>query len=113
MTFDLAAARHCAQIVARLYRGRDVPERIRRHLESLMDGSEAGTEPEAGQPESRHDLIGAATAAKLLDCSTRYVTRIANDLDGVQVDGGVWVFNRATVTEYVLAKNEGRQHDCV
>lgn len=108
---DMGAARHCAQLVEQLYKGREIPLRLRRHIEALNTGSAGGTEPEAPQGESSHDLIGTATAAELLSCSTSYVRRIAPDLDGVQVDGGPWVFSRAAVRAYALAKDEGKRRD--
>lgn len=106
---DRAAARHVEQIVDRFYRGR-IPPRIRRHLDSA--GSDLGTKREVLQGESTYEPIGTTTAAELLDCSARYVTRIAADLDGIQIDGGVWVFDRAAVTEYVAAKSERKRRDC-
>lgn len=110
---DIAAARHCAQIVARLYRGRDMPERLRRHIAELS--SEVGTGSAAPQSHSKHDdldLIGVATAASILGVSRRYVRRIAADLDGQRIDGRTWVFDRQVVAAYASARTVGRQRDC-
>ncbi|MDQ1306113.1 MAG: hypothetical protein QG671_1945 [Actinomycetota bacterium] len=111
MSIDIAAARHCAQLAASLYRGRELPDRLRRHIAEL--GSEVGTGSAAAQPHSKHDdLIGVATAASILGVSQRYVRRIAADLDGTRIDGRTWVFDRQVVAAYASARTVGRQRDC-
>lgn len=104
---DIGAARYCARITASLYRGREIPERIRAHLDWLS--SDHGTESSAREPHSNHDdldLIGVATAARILGVSQRYVRRIHADLDGVRIDGRFWIFDRAAVVAYAQAKSE-------
>lgn len=110
---DIGAARYCAKLTAGFYRGREIPARIRAHIDWLS--SDHGTEPAAPQPQLSHDdldLIGVATAARILGVSQRYARRIHADLDGVRIDGNVWVFQRPTVVAYAQAKSERGQHDC-
>ena len=106
---DLGAARYCARMTASLYRGREIPERLRRHLTSLM--SEPGPEPAVQQQQSTHDLIGIAAAARILGVTQRHVRRIAADLDGVRIDGRFWIFDRQVVVAYASAKAAARQRD--
>jgi len=112
---DLAAARHCARIAASHYRhaGVELPQRLKEHLrvlESTPASSAAGTECEAAQASSTHDLIGTDQAAQILGCSTRYVCRIAADLDGRRVSGR-WSFDKQLVVAYGVAKADRRQCD--
>lgn len=109
VSIDIAAARHCAQLTARLYRGRDMPERLRRHIAALM--SDIGPDRQAQQQQSTYEPIGIAAAARILKCTPRHARRIAADLDGVRIDGNVWVFHRDAVVAYAQAKAQRGQHD--
>lgn len=106
---DIGAARYCARVTASLYRGRPVPERLRRHITSLM--SDNGPETQAPQEQSTYEPIGIGTAARILGVTQRHVRRIAADLDGTRIDGRFWIFDREVVEAYARAKAAGRQRD--
>ena len=97
------AVRYCVAetIRRRLLTGAPVPAWMRslhQHLTSSADG----TEHEAPQQQS-DQAIDTAEAAQILGCSTRYIRKIATDLDGQQI-AGRWIFHRHNVTEYAEAK---------
>lgn len=96
------AARYCvAEVVRRrLLTGTPVPPWLRglhQHLSSAH-----GTETQVVQQESEV-MIDTDEAAQILGCSTRYIRRIAADLDGQNI-AGRWIFNRRNVTDYAEAK---------
>ena len=108
---DLGAARHCARLAASCYGHANVemPQRLKDHLDYLSAlGSRHGTEYEGGQQESNNDFIDADQAARTLGCSSRYVRRIAADLDGRKI-AGRWIFDKKLVDQYGTAKAGGRQ----
>lgn len=106
---DLRACRYVAAEVIRNRRHfqQPIPAWLRgldRRLDAELRASSAhGTETEAGQQNL--EMVGTAEAARILECSTRWVRRIAADLDG-QRTGRDWIFRRATVTEYATARKE-------
>ncbi|BBZ25421.1 helix-turn-helix domain-containing protein [Mycolicibacter hiberniae] len=54
-------------------------------------------------PSTEEELIDTAEAASILSCSTRWVRRIRDQLDGRDI-GGRWLFPRRTVVMYVERK---------
>lgn len=75
-------------------------------LRSLdVEMSSRGLESTAAQSDSVQQPISSAQAAKLIGCTRRHVSRIANDLDGLLV-AGRWMFDPATVAEYAAARRE-------
>lgn len=67
-------------------------------------GSARGTKTIGQQEESKqHQWIDTAEAAKIMKCSTRYVTKIAPALDGT-LCGGRWIFPRHAVIEHAEGK---------
>lgn len=107
---DLIAARLCARIAASHYRlaGLTMPPHLRAHIEAVEAGSVSGTESgcNAEQLEYDPDPISTIEAASILGCSTRYVRRIAESLDGRNI-AGRWVFDKQTVTDYAMARRAG------
>lgn len=102
------AVRYCVAetIRRRLLTGAPVPAWMRslhQHLTSSADG----TDHEVSQQDSTQ-AIDTAEAAQILGCSTRYIRRIAADLDGERI-AGRWIFHRHNVTEYAEAK--GAPHE--
>ncbi|MGV0618171.1 hypothetical protein ABQE58_25085 [Mycolicibacterium elephantis] len=97
------AVRYCvAEVVRRrLLGGQPVPAWLR-SLHHHLTSSVGGTDTAVPQRESS-EAIDTAEAARILGCSTRYIRRIAADLDGQHV-AGRWIFHRHTVTEYAEAK---------
>lgn len=99
---QLRAARYCVAetVRRRLLAGAPVPAWLRslnQHLSSAY-----GTESEERQQQSE-PMIDTAEAAHILGCSTRYIRRIAADLDGEHI-AGRWIFHRQNVTTYAEAK---------
>lgn len=108
VTVDLAAARYCAQVVERLYRGRELPEPIRRHVDHLAACASASESANPG-PQLGHDHIGTTEAARILGCTTARVRAIAEHvLDGTK-PGRDWQFDRATVIAYAAGRRPGRR----
>jgi hypothetical protein len=70
---------------------------------SSGDGTENDTE-EIELVGMDDDLVDTVAAAEILGCSSRWVRRIAADLDGQQC-GRSWVFHRQSVTDYAEAKH--------
>lgn len=97
------AVRYCVAetVRRRLLCGAPVPAWLRK-LHQQLTSSVCGTDSTVPQQESI-EAIDTDEAAKILGCSTRYIRRIASDLDGQRI-AGRWIFNRATVTEYADAK---------
>lgn len=94
---------HCRQS------GRRVPEGYGALLTELefqlisADGSrKPGDETELGRSA---ELIDTTEVATILGCTTRRVRQISTDLDGRRI-GGIWLFDRKTVTEYADQKGE-------
>jgi hypothetical protein len=78
---------------------------LHHHLLTSVDGNE--TTAPSGQLTLDEELIDTYEAAEILRCSTRRVTQIHTDLDGVKI-GRTWVFRRQTVADYAEAKGDGR-----
>ena len=74
-----------------------------RDLDNSADGSQT---PTAARELPTEDLIDTSQAAGILGCTTRRVTQIHADLDGVKI-ARTWVFRRQTVVEYAQAKGMG------
>lgn len=102
---QLPAIRYCVAetVRRRLLTGAPVPEWMRRLDHHLRAMSAHGPKPVAVQPQSETEVIDTATAAQILGCSRRHVTRLAADLDGQQI-AGRWIFHHHNVTEYAQAK---------
>jgi hypothetical protein len=77
-------------------------------LFDLLDAASVnGTETHgAGEQFNLDSLIDTHEAAEILHCTTRRVTQIHADLDGVKI-GRTWIFRRQTVAEYADAKGVG------
>lgn len=108
-----ALIRYCvAEMVRRRQLcGQPVPNRIHDLRLFLAAMTVDGTQNHSGATElvqGQGDLIDTEKAAEILGYSTRYIRRIASDLDGQRVSGR-WAFNARTVTEYAEARN--RRHD--
>jgi hypothetical protein len=77
-----------------------------------LDASVRGSGKSSPEPQSTDDddldLIDTAEAAEILNCSTRWVREIRNDLDALSI-GGRWVFRRQNVVEY--ADMRGREYE--
>ena len=73
--------------------------KIRLAWERSADGPENDDAPE----QLDQELIDAAEVASILNVTTRQARRLASDLDG-RKRGGVWLFPRQAVTEYMEAK---------
>lgn len=108
VSVDQAAAEYCAQVVERLYRGRELPPPVRRHVDQLAACASA-TQSADPRPQLSHDHIGTTEAARILGCTTSYVRSIAeNVLDGTKF-GRDWQFERATVIAYAAGRRPGRR----
>jgi hypothetical protein len=66
------------------------------HLTTSVHGTETSTDETRLTPD---ELIDTTEAATILNCSTRWVRHIRNDLDGRNISGR-WVFNRHNVVDY-------------
>ena len=100
---QVRAARYCvAEVVRRrLLNGAPVPPWLRTLHQHLSSAD--GTECQVVQQQSEA-MIDTAEAAQILGCSTRYIRRIAADLDGQHI-AGRWIFNRRNVTDYAEGRN--------
>ncbi|MGB3697858.1 MAG: hypothetical protein WBA05_10545 [Gordonia sp. (in: high G+C Gram-positive bacteria)] len=87
----------------RLITGQPVPNQVRRLLTAASTAH--GTPDDLRPTQSDTELIDSEQAAELLNCTPRYVRKIAADLDGQQV-AGRWIFHRHNVTEYARNKKE-------
>ncbi|MDF3342100.1 helix-turn-helix domain-containing protein [Mycolicibacterium septicum] len=58
-------------------------------------------------PSAAEELIDTTAAAAILHCSTQWVRRISDQLDGRNI-GCRWLFPRQTVVEY--AERKAGQH---
>ena len=67
-----------------------------RQLATSAHGTESSTD---GPPLTPDELIDTNEAATILNCSTRWVRHICNDLDGQNISGR-WLFSRHNVVEY-------------
>lgn len=91
---DLAAAIRCARFLSAQINRANVPlpAWLADHLaalETAARSSAIGTRHVVAQAES--ELIGTTEAAHILGCSTRYVRKIHNTLDGRRI-GNRWAF---------------------
>jgi hypothetical protein len=102
---DRACAWYCVVEVInnRRFKGQPVPDWLLRYHDRLnLALSKSGQDLEA-VPAQSEQLITAAEAATMLNCSARKAKRLAADLDGQNI-GGRWLFNRAVVREYARRK---------
>jgi hypothetical protein len=84
--------------------GEPIPRAIQQ-LYALLDHElRHGPAEHPAQETSATAPITAAQAARILDVSPQWVRRIASDLDGIQLDGRHWVFDRSTVEQYADAR---------
>ena len=91
-------------ITRRTLGGNPVPPGTYRLYHDLEVASVRGTEPVAALEESvPEELIDTTEAAAILNCSTRWVRQIRNDLEGRNISGR-WIFRRQTVAEYAGMK---------
>ena len=91
-------------ISRRILGNNPVPPGMRRLCLDLEAASAHGSKDEAAQPEwETEELIDTTEAAAILNCSTRWVRQIRNDLDGRNISGR-WIFRRQTVIDYADMK---------
>ncbi|MEV4127485.1 hypothetical protein [Nocardia sp. NPDC049707] len=83
--------------------GEPIPDAIRVLFQRLDHEIRIGTDDEP-DPRIHGDEIGTDTAAAILGCTTRWIRKIAADLDGVRV-GRTWVFSRAVVETYAAGRD--------
>lgn len=105
------AARYAVRdlIALRNAGGRAIPNEVIKlagYLESCFAG-EIQSDCTAEESDAE-DLIGAAEAASILNCSPQWVRKIHSDLDGERI-GRTWVFRRQTVVDYADAKGTGSE----
>lgn len=99
-------------VVRRRLGGQPIRPEIRHLCHQLIAASARGTEDVEDEATSQQwapkDLIDTPQAAAILGCSTRWVRRIAAELDGYNC-GGRWVFRRQAVTRHANRKGQGSE----
>jgi hypothetical protein len=84
--------------------GTSIPQEITGLYRRLHTASANGSESDSAAGElEREDLVDSVSAAKILECTPRWVTEIHADHDGKKI-GRHWVFRRQTVVDYAAAK---------
>lgn len=103
---------NCVAAVRRGFQPGCVPKWIQQVYERLdteirRTMSAHGHQTVGAGAESNVKLIGSSTAAVIIGCSERHITRIATDIGGEKING-TWVFDERTVTEYAEGRHNGR-----
>ncbi len=100
-----------AVVASRKLAGRPVPPPVT-DLDTALQQAASAHGPQfcCDAPESKPELIGPSETARILECSTRHIRRIAADLDGHNIEGH-WVFRRDTVETYAQERRDARS-DC-
>jgi hypothetical protein len=95
-------------ISRRMLGNNPIPPGVHRLCHDLEAASLHGTRSQAAQEEwDPEELIDTAEAAAILNCSTRWVRQIRNDLDGHNISGR-WIFRRQTVVDYADMKGSAK-----
>jgi hypothetical protein len=83
---------------------------LHRHVNAALSASGHENDTASGELDT-DDLINAAEAAEILDCSPRHARRIDADLDGQRCPCGRGrVYRRQTVIDYANAKGNRSEH---
>jgi hypothetical protein len=95
-------------INGRLAAGKALPAAVRPLFTRIELMSVTGHESDSGAEQLVDELIGTMEVARILNCDPRQVRRLANDLDGRQVNGR-WVFTKSVVEQYEESRSAHRR----
>lgn len=89
-------------VTRRTLGGQPIPKGMHTLLSGLIAATHSadGSEYRTAEPQlDAEELIDSVGAAQILNCSTRWVRAIHNDIDGRNINGR-WIFRRQTVVDY-------------
>lgn len=92
-------------VARRTLGGQPIPNGFADFLNQLLASADGSETARAETQLAEEELIDSTAAAQILNCSTRWVREIHNDLGGRNINGR-WIFHRQTVVEYAEGRHQ-------